>query len=257
MGVRLLIEPEVVAAMGGPVEARAKVAGIKPGEFKCVVCKRDGQLGDEPASLVVRIFAADTAAEIPFMMFAHPQCAGSRVERYGEVPLGDDAGVQAIGWVEPPGRDPRAVILVAPIATVVGSTPTGEASDRMIAGMHDIGYTPLADLTTPPPARAGLVAYGTPAALVVIDPIGALVYNGTPVGDSDWAQVAAAQGQIRVLFASGLRLDNPDRDPHADLFTAIGRGQVVGAVARYVVGAPRSRPPWRSGRTRRRGGRRR
>jgi hypothetical protein len=54
-----------------------------------------------------------------------------------------------------------------------------------------------------------------------------------------------------------LRLDNPDRDPHADLFTAIGRGHVVGAVARYVAGPPRSRAPWRSGRTRRRGGRRR
>lgn len=257
VAVRVLIEPEVIAAVGGPAKARAELAGLKPGEFKCVVCQGYGQLGDQPASLIVRIFGADAGIEVPVMVFAHPQCAGSRVERYAELPQGDDMSVQSMGWIEPPDRDPRAVLLVAPIARLMASTPAGDMSDRMIARLHEDGYTPVADLASPLPRLAGLVAYATPAALVVRQSDGHDFYDGTPVGGPEWDQIAAAQGRIRVLFATGLRVDNPDRDPHADLFTAIGRGHVVGAVARYVNGPPRTRPPWRSGRHRHTGGRRR
>jgi hypothetical protein len=256
VAVRVLVEPDVVAAIGGPAKARAELAGLTPGRFTCVVCQGYGQLGDQPASLILRIFGTVTDKDLPVIAFAHPQCSGSRVERHAELPQ-DEARVRTVGWVEPPGRDPRAVLLVAPIVRWVSSTPAGDASDLMIANLHAQGYTPVADLVSPLPRMAGLVAYATPAALVVRQSDGHDFYDGTPVGGPEWAEMAAAQGRIRVLFATGLRLDNLDRDPHADLFTAIGRGHVVGAVARYVNGPPRTRPPWRSGRHRHTGGRRR
>jgi hypothetical protein len=262
MGVRLLIGSEVVAALGGPRAARAALARVTAATFTCTQCHQRGVFADEPAAVVVRVTHLGSGRVMPVVGFAHPGCSGSRVQQVGALTPAGYPAVHAIGWVhDSDGRQPTSVVLLGPAVTETATTDGGERIDLLMAALHGDGFVTVPDLVSPLPVLPGLLAEVTAGRLVVTVPTGHYLYDGPPVGDDRWAKVAAGRGQVTVLVASGMRLDSPDRDQMADLFTAIGRALVAGAVAEYTTGPPGTavadRPPWRSGRARRRGGRRR
>lgn len=229
-----MIAPEVVEAIGGPARARASLAGVKSGEFTCAVCRRPGQLGEEPAAVIVRFLRRDAASPAPVVRFAHPGCSGSRVDRDARTEVAAAMAVYAVGWLEPAA--PHAVLLVGAVTRLVDTASAVEAADALTTGLHATGFVVVSDMATPPPVLPGLAVYETKRRLVVRDRDGHSFYDGEPVGDHMWRRVAAEQGEVRVVCASGLRLDNRDRDPMADLFTAIGRGHAVAATATYRPG---------------------
>jgi hypothetical protein len=235
MAVRLLIGSDVVAALGGPQATRAALARVTSSTFTCTRCHRRGVFAEEPAAVVVRMTVlAGSRRERPVVGFAHPGCSGSRVEQRGVPASGVHPAMHAIGWVDDTGGQPRAVILIGPVATETATTASGDRIDLLMAALHSDGFTSVPDLVTPLPQMPGLVADQSADTLVVRVPTGHHLYHGPPVGDPNWATVAADQRRVTVLVASGMRLDDPGRDPMADLFTAMGRSLVAGATATYT-----------------------
>jgi hypothetical protein len=226
-----VIAPEVVDAIGGAAQARAVLAGVKSGEFDCVVCRQPGQFGDEPACVVVRILSVDEAPPVPVIKFAHPGCSASRVDRHAVLKIATTMSVYAVAWLEP--TEPHPVLLIGGVTRLVHPAPGQAVADVLTAGLRKAGFVPVSDMTTPPAVLPGLTVHQSADGLVVYGADGQTFYDGDPVGDEVWVRFAQAHGRVRVLCASGLRLDNPRRDPMADLFTAIGKGHVVGATATY------------------------
>ncbi|WP_203786480.1 hypothetical protein [Paractinoplanes rishiriensis] len=254
MGARLLITSEVVAALGGPAQTRATLADVKISTYRCTICGQRGWLVEEPAAVVIRRTGNGAGQTKLVINFAHPACSGAQVIDTIDVGLPADVPMRAFGLVT--DHDPRAVLVVSANVAESWRTENGDTIDALIAtALHD-GFAPVSDLTTAVPKIAGLTAYGTPDALLVIDRDGYEPYRGPSVGGPEWTAIAERQRQITVLIASGLRMADPGRDPVADLFTAFGRGMVAGGIARYRTGGPRPRQPWRSGRNRRRNTRR-
>lgn len=254
MGARLLITPEVVAALGGPAQVRAALADVKISTYVCTICKQRGWLTEEPAAVVVRPVDNGHGQLKTMINFAHPACSGGKVIDTIAIGAPGDVPMRGFGLVT--DHDPRAVLIVSANVAETWRTESGETIDALIAtALHD-GFAPVADLATAVPTVPGLTAYGTPGALLVVDRDGYEPYRGPSVGGPEWTALAEQQRQITVLIASGLRLTDPGRDGMADLFTAFGRGMVAGGVARYRTGGPRPRQPWRSGRNRSRNHRR-
>jgi hypothetical protein len=233
VGVSLLIAPEVVAALGGPAQTRATLGRVRAGTFRCTECRQEGRYADEPAAVVVRMLDREVGDPVPIVNFAHPGCCGSRVE---PVAVGTRLGrptIDATGWIDSDRTRPRAVLLLATQITETSRTPPpGYTVELLLAGLRGVGFATVADLATPLPVLSGLHVSATGGRLLVkVD--GQDLYDGPPLNSSDWTQEAAAEGAVRVLFATGIDVTDPDRDVLAELFTALGKGLVVGATGRY------------------------
>jgi hypothetical protein len=254
VGVRLLVTAEVVAALGGPAQARAELGRTRGSSYRCTECGQRGRFADEPAAVVVRLLDRGGAVT-RVVSFAHPGCCGSRVESAAPGVRPGMPAVHAAGWVEADRPGLRAVLLLATRASETAHTGHGDTVELLLAALHGDGFVTVTDLATPLPVVPGVRVYGSGERLVVR--VGGLdLYDGPPPLAPDWAATAEADGRLRVLVASGVDVRDPEKDVFAEVFTALGKGLVVAALARYTPRLPQPPPRWRSGRQRRRGGRR-
>ena len=248
----VVISNEVIAALGGPSAAR-EILDRKPGPFTCVACRGAGFFGRDPVVVFALSFNDGAGPAVAGLM--HAACGESRVIPVpGSAPLGGrSVELPALSWLRPHWCQPPAVLAIGPVVVTFAQTPGGDVVDKWLSQRLSEGFVLMTGLEDPLPVLDGLVARrdGDDIALWWDgQPVGSL-FDGSVGAPPAWERAARA-GVLGVVWAAGIRLDNPERDHLADLFAAVGRGGVVGAAATVAPPTgPRPGPGLRPGGRRR------
>jgi hypothetical protein len=192
---RVRVSREVAALVGAEdlaVLERAAAAG-----YDCPVCDGRGQLGAEPATLVVWLLQPQVA----HARIAHARCSPSQVIDSGQVlAVPPELEMTVMAAVVPHAAGFRALIMAEPPVSISDTSPVGDRTDLIVAHLLDRG---LAMVTAagrrPAPAPDWAVSLPSATEAVITGPGGELFYEGTLVQPAPWRQLVAALGTAELL----------------------------------------------------------
>jgi hypothetical protein len=241
----VVMSNEVIEALGGPSAAHG-VLDRRPGPFTCLACRRAGFFGRDP--VVAFTFSFNDGAGPAVAGLMHAGCGESRVIPVPGLPppAGRSAGLPVLTWLRPHGCQPPAMLLIGPLMVTFMQTPGGDLVDKMLSVRLAEGFTLMTGMDDPVPVLDGLLARRQGEDIAVRwdgKPVGSIFDGSVGAPPPAWER-AVRTGVVGVVWAAGLRLDNPERDDLADLSAAMGRGTVAGAAATITpADSPPDMPP--------------
>jgi hypothetical protein len=221
------VSPEVaglVSAADLDVLERSAAAG-----YQCAECGQPGQLGDEPATLVVRM----SWPQVADARIAHGRCSPSRVIWTGQdYQVPPEMTMTVVAAVVPHAAGYRALVVAEPPVSISTASAAGDRVDLLTAGLMERGLSLVTAAGQRPAAAAGwAVTLPSAAEALITGPGGELFYGGELVQPPPWQQLVAAAGAVELLAgAIGLAAIGP-----GDLGAAL---RAIGDAARagHLVG---------------------
>jgi hypothetical protein len=145
------ISTEAAEAMG-PARAQALRAGPEPRQYECVICAEQGDVGNEPTSILVYRYT-----QLINIVFAHAACSPSLVEQRGELDVANVYRTHVtpvlIGDLDSGGWP---VLVIEPLYPVDIAGPGGAyGTNSHVSTWLREGLVLMAALEIPPPALTG------------------------------------------------------------------------------------------------------
>jgi hypothetical protein len=191
--------------------------------YECSECGQPGELGGEPATLVVR----RSWPQVAHARIAHGRCSPSRVIDTGQAyQVAPELTMTVLAAVLPHAAGYRAVVIAEPPVSISAASAAGDRVDLVVAALMQRGLSMVASAGQRPPAAPGWAVSLPSAAEAVITGLGGeLFYAGEMVQPTPWRRLAAGLGAVELLVGTvGLAAVGPG-DVSAGL-------RALGAVAR-------------------------
>jgi hypothetical protein len=195
MGYPIYIDPQVEASIGAAV-ARLARNPMQP-TYKCAGCGRQASFS-QPSCLVM----LTPPGMPPILRYAERACMTSSVQPGSPRQSPDqDAEMKATaGFLQDSGGGLRAVLIVEPVARLVGFTSAGDPVEALLAYLQRLGLRLLAGLTAPaPPAADWTLEMPGPDHARVLGPAGAVLYEGGITPPAGWHAAVTAAGRAELL----------------------------------------------------------
>ena len=200
------VSPEVAALVSA--EDLGVLERSAAGGYQCSECGQPGELGAEPATLVVRV----SWPQVDEARIAHERCSPSRVIQTGQAyQVPSEMMMTVMAAVIPHTAGYRALVVAEPPVSISAASAAGGRADLLAAALTHRGLS-MVDTAgqRPPAARGWKIALPSAAEAVITDAGGDLFYEGEMVQPPPWRQLVTALGTVELLVgAAGLSAVSP------------------------------------------------